>query len=316
MNKALLLTKSNLRKNRGTSVGLFLLMVIATCLIGISLLIFMDCYPSVSREAVRLNGGDGYISIAGNVEGFTDEKIAELFDEDTDSYYVYHDLKLTNHPIAFGNGEVVISVDICDDAAFTRPMNTFEVITEDTSITEDYVYLPYQFYTSGGFNTGDTFEITNSGKTYSYKVRGFTNVVYGGCNNTALFALVVDNDSYEELWNDTHEEYENINVIFDLKDGVKNGKFRIKAFNELLPMYGITRSMSRAGTPTDNAAMEAINGWIKAEMFMDLHITGEKPVKQEVDDYITFFNEQRPAYSLNYLTPKQYREFFLPIITV
>lgn len=33
-----------------------------------------------------------------------------------------------------------------------------------------------------------------------------------------------------------------------------------KAFNDLLPMYSITHSMSRAGTPTDNAAMEAING--------------------------------------------------------
>ena len=81
-----------------------------------------------------------------------------------------------------------------------------------------------------------------------------------------------------------------------------------KSFNELLPMYGITRSMSRAGTPTDNAAMEAINSWIKAELFMDLHVTGEKPVQNEIDDYILFFNEQRPAYSLNYLTPKQYRE--------
>ena len=81
-----------------------------------------------------------------------------------------------------------------------------------------------------------------------------------------------------------------------------------KAFNELLPMYGITRSMSRAGTPTDNAAMEAINGWIKTEMFMDLHVTGDKPVQEEVDEYIVFFNEGRPAYSLNYLTPKQYRE--------
>ena len=81
-----------------------------------------------------------------------------------------------------------------------------------------------------------------------------------------------------------------------------------KAFNELLPMYGITRSMSRAGTPTDNAAMEAINGWIKAEMFMDLHVTGDRPIQEEVDEYITFFNEGRPAYSLNYLTPKQYRE--------
>ncbi len=85
-----------------------------------------------------------------------------------------------------------------------------------------------------------------------------------------------------------------------------------KSYNELLPMYGITRSMSRAGTPTDNAAMEAINGWIKAELFMDFHVTGQKPVREEIDDYIIFFNEQRPAYSLGYLTPRQYRENCLP----
>lgn len=81
-----------------------------------------------------------------------------------------------------------------------------------------------------------------------------------------------------------------------------------KAFNDLLPMYSITHSMSRAGTPTDNAAMEAINGWIKAEMFTDFHVTGERPVVNEVKEYIHFFNEQRPAYSLNYLTPTQYRK--------
>jgi len=85
-----------------------------------------------------------------------------------------------------------------------------------------------------------------------------------------------------------------------------------KCFNDLLPMYNIVHSMSRAGTPTDNAAMEAINGWIKAELFMDLHVTGNDNVEKEVDDYIVFFNEQRPAYSLNYLTPKQYRERFAP----
>ena len=68
-----------------------------------------------------------------------------------------------------------------------------------------------------------------------------------------------------------------------------------KAFNELLPAY-VARSMSRAGTPTDNAAMEAINGWIKAE----------------IDDYIAFFNEQRPAYSLNYLTPVHFRMSYAP----
>lgn len=84
-----------------------------------------------------------------------------------------------------------------------------------------------------------------------------------------------------------------------------------KAFNERLPTY-VSRSMSRAGTPTDNAAMEAINGWIKAELFTDLHVTGARPVEEEIDDYVVFFNEQRPAYSLGYLTPKQYREAFAP----
>lgn len=82
-----------------------------------------------------------------------------------------------------------------------------------------------------------------------------------------------------------------------------------KAYNELLPMY-VARSMSRAGTPTDNGAMEAINGWIKEELFIDFHLSGEKPVEEEIDDYITFFNEARPAYALNYLTPKQYRELY------
>ena len=85
-----------------------------------------------------------------------------------------------------------------------------------------------------------------------------------------------------------------------------------KSYNELLPMYNITRSMSRAGTPTDNAAMESINGWIKTELFTDFHIISPENVPEQVSDYIRFFNEERPAYTLGYLTPKQYRERFAP----
>ena len=65
--------------------------------------------------------------------------------------------------------------------------------------------------------------------------------------------------------------------------------------------------MSRAGTPKGNGTMESINGWIKAELMMDFHVTGEKRFEDEIDDYIRFFNEERPAYSLNYMTPVQYR---------
>lgn len=100
------------------------------------------------------------------------------------------------------------------------------------------------------------------------------------------------------------KEYPEFQMILHSDQG---SVYTSKAYNDLLPMY-VNRSMSRAGTPTDNAAMESINGWIKAELFMDFHVTGDKPVEREINDYICFFNEQRPAYSLNYLTPKQYRE--------
>ena len=83
-----------------------------------------------------------------------------------------------------------------------------------------------------------------------------------------------------------------------------------KAFNELLPEYHFERSMSRAGTPTDNAAMESINGWIKSELFNDFHITGALDIQTEVDNYIKFFNEERPAYSLGYLTPCQFKQLY------
>ena len=85
----------------------------------------------------------------------------------------------------------------------------------------------------------------------------------------------------------------------------------------MLTEYEITRTtpvcigisiMSRAGTPTDNAAMESINGWIKTELFTDFHITGQAPIEQEIDEYIHFFNTERPAYTLGYLTPAQFKE--------
>lgn len=234
MNKVLLLTKSNLRKNRGSSVGLFLLMVIATCLIGISLLIFLDCYPIAAKEAERLNGGDGYIAVSKNLEGITDEKIKELMADDTERYYAYHNISFDTQPLTFGDGEVVIAVSINDKSAFERTMNTFEVVKEDASVTGDYIYLPYQFYTSGGFDIGDTYEFENTGKKYSFTVKGFINVVYGGCNNNGRFAFVVDDASYEKIWNDTHDEKENIEIIYDLKDGVQVGGFKIRTSNELL----------------------------------------------------------------------------------
>ena len=45
-----------------------------------------------------------------------------------------------------------------------------------------------------------------------------------------------------------------------------------KPYNNLLKEYNIQRSMSRAGTPTDNPVNESLNGWIKEELFIDFDL--------------------------------------------
>ena len=80
-----------------------------------------------------------------------------------------------------------------------------------------------------------------------------------------------------------------------------------KAYNKLLENYNIERSMSRAGTPTDNPINESLNGWIKEELFVDFNMKDCKDVPKLIEEYIYYYNNERPSYALNYKTPIQYK---------
>ena len=80
-----------------------------------------------------------------------------------------------------------------------------------------------------------------------------------------------------------------------------------KAYNKLLENYNIHRSMSRAGTPTDNPVNESLNGWIKEELIVDFNLKQCTDVPTLIKDYIYYYNYERPSYALKYKTPIQYK---------
>ena len=83
------------------------------------------------------------------------------------------------------------------------------------------------------------------------------------------------------------------------------------AYNELIRDTNIVRSMSRAGKPTDNPVNEALNGWIKEELTMDFGIDmawGWSNIVAKIDEYVKFYNEQRPCFAIGYDTPDNYRK--------
>ena len=79
------------------------------------------------------------------------------------------------------------------------------------------------------------------------------------------------------------------------------------SYNELVDNYNIKRSMSRAGTPTDNPINESLNGWIKEELFIDFKIKLSDNVPDLIGRYVEYYNKERPSYALNYKTPLQFK---------
>lgn len=86
------------------------------------------------------------------------------------------------------------------------------------------------------------------------------------------------------------------------------------AYNSLIQDTNIKRSMSRPGKPTDNPVNESLNGWIKEELFFDFHIErccSVNDIKDVLRKYTIYYNNQRPCYSLGYMTPIDYYNHYM-----
>ena len=80
-----------------------------------------------------------------------------------------------------------------------------------------------------------------------------------------------------------------------------------RAFLKAHEKYTIQRSMSRIGTPTDNPVIEALNGWIKEELVVDFGLQDAKDIPKLLNEYVDYYNNQRPAAALQYKSPVQFK---------
>ena len=116
-------------------------------------------------------------------------------------------------------------------------------------------------------------------------------------------------DSYHigmaKVIEEKNKKYTDLEMILHSDQG---SVYCSKRFNESLYLYNIIHSTSKPGSPTENGAMEAINGWIKEELFIDFKINDCNDIYKSIEDYIYYFNNERPQCALNYLTPIQFKE--------
>ncbi len=88
----------------------------------------------------------------------------------------------------------------------------------------------------------------------------------------------------------------------------QGSQYRSKKFTALCLQKGIHQSMSRAGTPTDNATMESFMGKMKTERLKHIEIKSLVQLDREVRIYCRYYNTERLHSRHEYQTIQQVKQ--------
>lgn len=157
--------------------------------------------------------------------------------------------------------------------------------------------------------TSDTTMFYFKGKRYdwTYYVDAFDRSIIGSDVKPFYYGVDAQNHRLaleDMLQNKIKRGYISQETIFHSDQGVI---YSSTAFNNAHTDYNIIRSMSRAGTPTDNPIIESKNGWLKKEIYHDFKQEEYASVTDYIDAIIHDHNMFRPSHPLQYKTPIEYR---------
>jgi putative transposase len=147
------------------------------------------------------------------------------------------------------------------------------------------------------------FRLGDGGKIYCcFLIRRYTRQIIAFCYSYGMQAdLVVETIDSIELLKLNHD----LQIIFHSDQGKQYGA---QMTLEKLMAYGFTRSMSRAGTPTDNAIAERFVGVFKLAVVDRYHYQTIGEFIKFTEKWLNFYNQIRPHEGLGMRSPNQFAE--------
>lgn len=102
----------------------------------------------------------------------------------------------------------------------------------------------------------------------------------------------------------------NTNLILHSDQG---WQYQMKQYQLMLKDKGIKQSMSRKGNCLDNAVIENFFGILKSELYYLMKFKDIKHLKQQIIEYIEYYNNERIKLNLKGMSPIQYRAHYYQI---
>ncbi len=197
MGKSFLIARSNIRKAKGQTIAIIVLILLAALMLNLWLMLSMDYKANFDRYHDKLNAGHVTLAV-GSDSAETHEFLSKTLENDsrTAEYRLDSCLSMTGaFPYNGGqmNGWFIF---LKKDAALSRSVGRAEIV-EEGSLTSG-IYLP-MLYKSDDLQVGKTVEITVGSHAVEYPICGFFNSVMMGSHNCTLTEMILTEDKYNEL---------------------------------------------------------------------------------------------------------------------
>lgn len=224
MKRTMLLVRSNIRKAKGQTVAIIMLILLSSAMMNLWLMLSTDYEKNFERSHTKVN--DGHITIAAytNEETFREFVTDMLSGSDEVTGFSVRDALCMPGSFSYGGGEIMASLVIMEkDTALCADVGKAE-LTEESDLSSG-IYLPMLYGLGDNYSVGDTMELALGSDTLDYTVCGFFNSPMMGSHNCAMVMMLLTEDKFRVL-SEGNAAYPSTYICLRLTDRTKSEEMK------------------------------------------------------------------------------------------
>lgn len=199
MRKSFLIARSNIRKSKGQTASILILILLAAFMMNLWLMLSMDYKQNFDRYHDKFNAEHFTLAADGNSDEFQSFLSQALESDSRTAEYRLNNCMHSNVTFPYNGGELSSWCVFLDkQTALTRSIGKVEIV-EEGAFTSG-VYLP-MLYKTNDISVGKPIEISIGSHKEIYTVCGFFNSIMMGSHNCVMTEIVLTDDKYKELEN-------------------------------------------------------------------------------------------------------------------
>ena len=272
MRKSFLIARSNIRKAKGQTIAIIVLILLAALMMNLWLMLSLDYKQNFDRYHDKLNAEHVTFAVWSD-ETELQDFISETLENDArTTQYEIADALVMVGTFPYNDGEINNEFIFLErENALNRSVGKIEIV-EDGGYTSG-IYIPMLY--RNGMSIGDTIEITIGSNVVSYPVCGFLNSVMAGSHNCSMSEFILTEDLYEELEEQGYGVKSTL-VSVRIDDKSESESFEASLQNEISSRYPgiLTLSNSYTLVSTSRYVSQMIcSGIVSAAAFLVTLIT-------------------------------------------